>query len=224
VLDGVRNATLPGDLTYIDNLSLFIHHRSQSVSIRIDTDYVYVSVEGEDPGWVRGRIGGLHDLLADTSVKWAPRADMQFVLFFAGWIIGSLSGLLYAFTIKDDADVILAWIATTIFGTSLGFLLGRWIDRRKRTELRLAELPSTRQKDWVAIGVLIATIATLIATIVAIVVAHSDVTNSRHAAPATYVPRPCQSTRQAKVLSGHSPVQIYRATCATAGQRSAERT
>ena len=97
---GVRQANLAGDPDYIDNIGLQVSapipgsEQSRSVSISIDQEYARVWVRGEDPGWVRGRIGGLKDLLAINRTRFAfLGGEAGFKVFITVLIIGTIAAV-----------------------------------------------------------------------------------------------------------------------------------
>jgi hypothetical protein len=153
----------------------------QAVQIMIEPSWVSVLVYGGDAGWVRGRSGGLKDLLADTRTERSIGRGNARALFpiwggsigFAGWLALALSN-----TLGHSAVALILLVIASLAGPAGGsFLLGAWTDRRAKTELRL--LPATRARtvDWLNLTVLIATIVLIVIGIVGIIVAHHDATH-----------------------------------------------
>lgn len=179
VIEAVRGATLPGDPENIDNLYLLISERGsvRSVSIMIGGralgPKVEVSVTGGDPGWVRGRIGGLRDLFAETRNGWfIGNGQIRFPLALAGFLVGfpvntSVAALL-PFVHTFPARIVL-FVGGLAILTSICYVFGSRMDRRSRTELRLHEPPRRRiDPGWLGViigllGVLVAIISSLAA-------------------------------------------------------------
>ena len=175
VFDAVHRATLPGDPDDIDNLKLHISERDcvRIVSITIGGralgPRVDVSVRGDNAGWVRGRIGGLRDLFAETRTEWfIGRGHMRFLTALAGFILAfpvNVSVSSFAlFAHHLPARVILFTGGLTIL-TSLCYLFGSWIDRRSKTELRLPSEPPKRKIDMGVLAVVVGIIGVITAII-----------------------------------------------------------
>lgn len=180
VIQAVRNATLPGDPDDIDNLQLRISEqepiRVVSVTIggRTLGPRVDVSVRGENRGWVRGRIGGLHELFAETRTEWfVGSGQMRFFTALAGFILAfpiSMSVSSFAlFAHHLLARIVLFASGLTIL-TSLCYVFGSWLDRRSRTELRLPHEPVKRKIDigtWALIVGIIGVMTGIISSLAA---------------------------------------------------------
>jgi hypothetical protein len=178
VVEAVRRATLPGDPDDVDNLKLQISERDcvRVVSITIGGralgPRVDVLVRGENPGWVRGRIGGLRDLFAETRTEWfIGRGHVRYLMALAGFILAfpiSMSASSFPlFAHHLPARVILFGGGLTIL-TSLCYVFGSWIDRRSRTELRLPHEPAKRKIDvgvWALVVGIIGVITAIISTL-----------------------------------------------------------
>lgn len=178
VVEAVRCATLPGDPNNIDNLQMVISERGspRSVSIMIGGTVgskVEVSVTGDSPGWVRGRVGGLRELFAEARNGWyIGNGQIRFYLASSGFLAGFpvnviVAGLLpFVHTILARSVLFAGGLAIL---TSICYLFGSWMDRRSRTELRL-HVPRKAKVDmgvWAIvvgiIGVLVAIISSLAA-------------------------------------------------------------
>jgi hypothetical protein len=185
-LEAVRRSTLPGDPDYLDNLrlhitTLFVEPTTRTVLIKIEPSALEVLVEGGDPGWVRGRIGGLKDHFADTRTKWIiGRGNARFIFWTLGNALGGVSFVAVSTSGAVGRNVVvvvlleIAWLAGL---GGAGFLLGAWMDRRAKTELRLLPVTRVRTVDWVNVALLIATILVLVVGVIGAVVAHRDATH-----------------------------------------------
>ena len=193
---GVRQANLAGDPNYIDNISLRVSApipesvQSRSVSIRIDQDYTRVSVKGEDAGWVRGRIGGLRDMLASKRTKLHLLGEgaifkVSIIALVIGGIIGTWAefysfGHFQAFSIYP----LLIPVGIVLVMTGGGAILGSWIGKRARTRLILIPGDSPPRKvDKISLGILIVAIAGAFIAILAILIAHNDATHAHAFSP-----------------------------------------
>lgn len=183
MLDGVRRATIAGDPNYIDNIDLYIRARlGRTVFIRIAAKSltgkgVNVTVKGEDPEWVRGRIGGLKDLFADAQSRPVlPWGTTRLTLLNLGFFAASGINLLLAPVTKRATLSVSLLLFFAIYVTLGGsaYVLGTKFDRRARTELILFPEPEKRRRDWVNIGILVAALVGIVVAIAAIIVAHSD--------------------------------------------------
>jgi hypothetical protein len=221
-IEGVRQATLPGDPNYIDNLRLYVSDRYEdtprrrTVSVYITRKRVHVSVSGADPGWVRGRIEGLKDLFAETRSKWVfGGGDIKYIAVVVGAIlsIAPTAAILVNINPSNSGIFILVLAATMGAFIGTGLLFGRWIDRRSRVRLLLFDEPSPKDAiDKVNLTILIVTMIGVIVAILAILIAHHDSTKGRSTglSPADNL-RSCESYWQLHldcVLAGASrPVQ-----------------
>jgi hypothetical protein len=212
VLQGVRGATLAGDPNILDNLSISISSHKpveKRIYIWIRPDYVSVSVTGDDPGWVRGRIGGLRDLFKETRARYAiGKGNARFALPSIIIPIGSLlsSVLTGAYLRSHLAFALVIVVCSMLAAWSCGFALGSWIDRQTMVELHLVGESPKRKIDWINIGMLALTLIAVIVAIIAILVSHKDAT--RHNATGYF--RCSNHSSLACIARNHSGVQ-YRA-------------
>ena len=193
VLMGIKRATVAGDPDHLDNLRIYIStlgSPDRSIWINIDskagathTPGVTVTVKGEDPGWVRGRAGGLKDLLEETRRhRISGGGRVRALSLFMAMLIASGLSVLATFNLPHDTSVSLVIILLVAIYVLLGvgaWYLGALIDRRTGTQLLL--LPpevQARKIDWVNVSLLIVTILGVIVGIIAILVAHADATRS----------------------------------------------
>lgn len=177
LLQGLRESTAAGDPNWIDNLSVWVSEfiatddERRRVSISIDPDSVWVSVSGPDAGWVRGRIGELHDLFEYSKVRWVISLPIRY------GIIGGALGLYFiSSTILIGLEIahfklgytVALWAILALWLVS--FYLNRKLNLYWKTKISILPDQAPNRKDWVAISTLIATIFILIATVVGIVV------------------------------------------------------
>ena len=177
LIEAVRSATLPGDPETIDNLQLVISERGsvRRVSIVIDGhalgSKVEVSVVDENPGWVRGRIGGLRELFAETRNGWfVGQGRIRFVTAVVGFLaalpVNVMVASLLPFVHTIPARIVL-FVGGLAILTSICYVFGHWMDLRSRTELRLHEPPKAKidMGVWAIvvgiIGVLVAIVSSL---------------------------------------------------------------
>lgn len=186
LLDGVRKATFPGDPNYVDNLRLYISEgiSSRSASIYVDAvkgehdEGVRVFVEDADPGWVRGRSGGLKGLLTQTqSHRLTGRGHSRPALAVLGAAlgVGLVAGLVGP--VLGNASTALFFLVVLgilVAVPACGYMVGIPIDRRAQTQLRLLNERISRKVDWVNICILAVGMLGLIAAVVGIVIAHLD--------------------------------------------------
>lgn len=187
LLDGVARATMPGDPNVLDNIDLYISNngiegRMVYVSIKgARSEGVWVQVRDTDPGWVRGRIGGLKDLLVETqSPRWTGRGRARFIALPLGILISSVIDTVLNFTLTRSwplASALLLAVGLWLVVGGGAFLAGARLDRRSRTQLLLVTEDQGHKIDRLNLAVLVATILGVIATTVGILVAHWDATH-----------------------------------------------
>jgi hypothetical protein len=179
MLSSLRQSTLPGDPDYLDNLSMtltdpLLNPANRHLAIYIGPWWVRVIVEGEDPGWVRGQIGGLKDLFDHTRAKWLIPPAKRFKLFIFSLILFMLvdiSAIVIGFIISDKAyhrhREIFILISLLCIVLIIGVIFAdRIIRHRERTELRLLPGVPKRKIGWTSLLTLIATFLILVFTII----------------------------------------------------------
>lgn len=192
VIETVRSATLPGNPDAIHNLRLSISERDaiRSVSITIGGHLlgprVNVSVKDENPTWVRGRVGGLRDLFAETRTEWFfGHGRIRFLTAFLGFSMACALNMpissIPLFGHYRPAEIML-FIAGFGILTGGGYRLGAWIDRRSQSELRLQPPDPKRAASKIDIGVW-----ALLVTIIGVVVAIISALASHHVFPPIHV-------------------------------------
>jgi hypothetical protein len=188
LLASVRRATLPGNPDLLDNFTLTISDSFLSsapradryVAIFIKPQYVVVVVEGNDPGWVGGRIGGLRAIFAATRAKWVMPARKLANLSIASGAFLTLVAIGTLIIIERISvpvlhhyRAILLLILTLCLVLNIAvFVANRDQRRRRRTELRL--LGPKAKRDWglyTFIATVIATLATIAILAVAVITA-----------------------------------------------------
>ena len=184
LLASVRQATLPGDPDYLDNFTMTISDSVSSpppkadryVAIFVEPQFVRVVVEGDDPGWVRGRIGGLRDIFLSTRAKWimSPVKWMRLVIVSCTVLtVVAISTLIIIEKISTlafhhhRATLLLILVLCLILNIAL-FVASLAMKHRRRTELRLIGALKAK-RDWslyTLIATLIATLAILAVTVI----------------------------------------------------------
>lgn len=193
LLNGVRQATLPGDPKILENIDLYISDSTlggsaRSVAVRISTKGlspgVRTHVSGPDPGWVRGRIGELKDLLKETQAPFLTgRGHIRLLLLTASMALAGLVNFLLNVSVMHHQSLavglfVLIGLWATLGGG--GFYVGLRMDRRFRTQLLLFSDNSKPKVDWVARATLLVAILGLIIAVAGIVVAHLDALHPGH--------------------------------------------
>jgi hypothetical protein len=189
LLASVRRATLPGNPDYLDNFTLTISDSVLSpapradryVAIFVNPRFVRVVVEGNDPGWVGGRIWGLRAIFASTRAKWvmSPRKLANSVI--ASCISLTLVDISILIIIEKISvpvfhhyRVILLLILILCLVLNIAvFVANRYLRHGRRTELQLLGIPKTK-RDWILytfIATVISTLATLAILAVAVITA-----------------------------------------------------
>jgi VIT1/CCC1 family predicted Fe2+/Mn2+ transporter len=188
VIEGVRQSSLAGGGTAINNLDLYISCSKRSsfdkeddaddtprtIAVYIKPTRITASIRGENAEWVSGRAARLRELLTTTRIKWVIGFPRRMYLISVGTVIGSVTGLFTSFPIKDRYTSVFVSIACVFLFTGIGALATFVTSRRERIRLVLLSPTQRRERDWVNIGVLIVSVVVMILTIAAILIAHQD--------------------------------------------------
>ncbi|MGH3228348.1 MAG: hypothetical protein ACRDOA_07165 [Streptosporangiaceae bacterium] len=176
LLDGLRESTAAGDPNWIDNLQIrvsgFFSADSERswVLISIDPEFSSVRVEGPDAGWVRGRIGELHDQFEYSKVRWTISPALHSVLIGAGlalYVILTSSLIVLEISHFRFVYTVVLWSLIALYIVS--FFASRRLTKRRKNRITILPDLSPDRKDWMAISTLVATIFILIATVVGVV-------------------------------------------------------
>ena len=189
LLASVRRATLPGNPDYLDNFTLTISDSVLSpapradryVAILVNPQFVRVVVEGNDPGWVGGRIGGLRAIFASTRAKWVMSTRKLANLGIATSTFLTLVAISTLIIIEKTSipvfhhyrAIFLLILILCLVLNIAAFVATWYLRHRRRTELRLLDTPKTK-RDWILytfIATVIATLATLAILAVAVITA-----------------------------------------------------
>jgi hypothetical protein len=186
LLASVRRATLPGNPDLLDNFTLTIADSFLSPAPRADRyvamfvgpQFVRVVVEGNDPGWVSGRISGLRAIFDSTRVKWIMKPRKFARLGIAINVFSALVAVGTVIIIEKISDPVfrhhreiflLILLLCALVNVALVVAIQDQ-KRRRRMELRL--LGPAEKRDWsfyTFIFTVIITIATIAVLAVAVI-------------------------------------------------------